>query len=382
MAKDSYRRCIRCVMDSDDLGISFNAKGECNYCTEAFEKIRHGLLPPEKRDRALQALVHEIKEKGKGRPYDCVIGLSGGVDSTAVAYLVSKLGLRPYAVHLDNGWNSPEAERNMKMTAERLGIRVDTYVVDPEEFIDLQRAYLKASVGNIEAPTDHGIWSLLYRTAAKQNISFILSGSNLATESILVRGWGTYNQDLRNILAIHDEFGSVPLRTLPTMSIIDYVKYVHIAGIRSVWLLNYIDYNKFGFKQILTSELGWQDYGGKHFESIWTRFFQSYILPRKFGVDKRKSHLSSLICAGQLSRDDAIEELKKPVYEPDMLKHDLGLVLEKLKLSREEFETMMAEPPRRHTDYPNNSCLFDSLRVIMRRFPWVRDWMRSGFWRR
>lgn len=368
MVSDDYRRCARCVMDTDEPGISFNAAGQCNYCTEGLERLQHGLLPLEDRDRALQALIRKVKEHGKDKPYDCVIGLSGGADSTTVAYVVSKLGLRPYAVHLDNGWNSPEAEHNIRMTAERLGIDVHTYVVDPQEFIDLQRSYLRASVGNLEAPTDHAISALLFKAAAKHGIKFILTGSNLVTESILSRGWGHFNQDLRNLKAIHRRFGTVPLRTLPVAGLIERTAYIYCLRIRWIPFLNYIDYDKEQYKKLLAAELDWRDYGGKHYESAWTKFFQAYILPTKFGVDKRKSHLSSMICSGKLEREAALAELARPLYKPDEFERDLGIVLEKLKLSREEFEEIMAQPPKNHTDYPSNAFVISTLGFLARRF--------------
>ncbi len=355
MADNEYRRCVRCVMDNCEPGISFNAAGECNYCTEGLGKLKRGLLPLEERNRALESLVQKVKEDGKGKPYDCVIGLSGGADSTTVAYVVSKVGLRPYAVHLDNGWNSPEAKHNIMMSAEKLGIEVHTYVVDPEEFTDLQRAYLRSSVGNLEAPTDHAISALLFKTAVVQGIKFILTGSNLVTESILSRGWGHFNQDLRNLKAIHHRFGTVPLKTLPMAGLIERTAYIYFYRIKWIPFLNYIDYDKAQYKKILAAELDWRDYGGKHYESTWTKFFQAYILPTKFGVDKRKSHLSSMICSGKLDRESALAELAKPLYEPDEFERDLGIVLDKLKLSKGEFEDIMAQTPKRHTDYPSNA---------------------------
>lgn len=368
MTSNHYRRCVRCVMDTDEPGVSFNAAGECNYCTEGLEKVKEGLLPLQERESALQMLVQKIKEEGKRKPYDCLIGLSGGVDSTTVAYTVKQLGLRPYAVHLDNGWNSPEAEHNIKITAERLNIHLDTYVVDPEEFIDLQRAYLRSSVGNIEVPTDHAISSLMLRTAAEHDIRFVLTGSNIVTESIMVRGWGYYSQDLKNIKAIHKKFGTVPLRTLPMISLVDWVRYVYVLGIRWIPFLNYIDYDKDQYKKLLETELEWRDYGGKHYESTWTKFFQAYILPAKFGVDKRKSHLSSMICSGKLDRDSALVELAKPLYEPKELERDLGIILNKLQLSQEEFEKIMAQPPKKHTAYPSNAFAISTLGFLARRF--------------
>lgn len=357
-------------MDTSDPEITFDDAGVCNHCSAALERMDRELLPASQRQRALQDLVDKIKAEGNGKEYDCVIGVSGGVDSTMVALTVKQMGLRPLAVHFDNGWNSELAVDNIKKTLDNLGIDLLTHVVDWEEFRDLQLSFLRASVANCEAPTDHGITALLFQIAARHKVRFILSGSNLATEAILPISWGHYNQDLRHLKALHRRFGSRPLRTMPTISVPAYIYYVFVRRIRQIPLLNYIDYKKDEAKQVLTTELGWRDYGGKHYESVWTRFFQGYYLPTKFGFDKRRAHLSSLICSGQMTREQALTELDKPAYDADLLRQDKQFVLKKFGLTQEELDQILRSAPKLATEYPSNYFLFHTLRKY-------KNWFRS-----
>lgn len=360
----AYQICTRCIMDTTDSEIVFDQDGMCNHCSSALERMERQMLAPDDRDRALEALTSRIKEEGEGKEYDCIIGVSGGVDSTTVAYTVKRLGLRPLAVHFDNGWNSELAVDNIKKTLDCLSIDLYTYVVNWEEFRDLQLAFLRSSVANCEIPTDHGITALLFRQAVKHKTRFILSGSNLATEAILPSSWGHYNQDLRHIKAIHRRFGGAPLRTMPTISIANYLTYVFAKRIRQVPFLNYIDYSKANAKEMLARDIGWRDYGGKHYESVWTRFFQGYYLPTKFGFDKRKAHLSTLICAGQISRDEALTEMLNPPYNSEMLREDMQFVLKKLGLTKAAFDSIMAELPKLHTSYPSHHFLFHRMHRV------------------
>lgn len=358
----TYQICKRCVMDTSDPDIEFDADGICNHCTTAIQRMKDQLLPPVERERALHELVEKVKAEGKGKAHDCIIGVSGGVDSTTVAYTAKKLGLRPLAVHFDNGWDSVIASENIKTVLDKLGIELYTYTVDWEEFRDLQLCFLKASVPNCEVPTDHGITALLFRTACKEGVRFILTGSNLVTEAIMPAAWGHYNQDLRHLKALHRLFGSKPLRTMPTISLSQYLYYVFRKGIRQIPFLNYIEYRKDDAKRMLARELGWHDYGAKHFESVWTRFFQGYYLPTKFGFDKRRAHFSTLICSGQMTREQALAELERPPYDDDMLRQDMEFVLKKFGLTQREFDAMLQAPPKRHTDYPTHYFLFHRLR--------------------
>ena len=356
-----YRICTRCIMDTSDPDIYFDEQGRCNHCTEALERMSRTLLPAAERQHALQRLVNLIKAEGQGKEYDCIIGVSGGVDSTTTAYHVKKLGLRPLAVHFDNGWDSELAVDNIRLTLNALEIDLYTHVVDWDEFRDLQLSFLKASVANAEAPTDHGITATLFRAALRQKVRFILSGSNLVTEAIMPYGWGHYNQDLRLLKALHRKFGARELRTMPLIGLPTYLYSVLLRGVRQIPFLNYFEYNKREAKDMLAREIGWRDYGGKHFESVWTRFFQGYYLPVKFGFDKRRAHLSTLICSAQMTREEALGEMEKPVYLPDLLRQDMQFVMKKFALDQTEFDAFMNAPVRDAKEYPSHYFLFHKL---------------------
>jgi N-acetyl sugar amidotransferase len=342
--------CSNCILDNtDDPDISFDDNGVCNYCNYYFKTAKQS-VKSEKKD--LDKIIAEIREAGKGKQYDCVIGVSGGVDSTYVAYLVKQRGLRPLAVHLDYGWNSELAVSNITNTLQALGIDLYTHVVDWEEIRDLQLAFLKASVVDIELINDFAIYALLHNQAYQRGIKYVLHGMNVETEGeILPAGWAHEKFDQLNILSIHRKFGKKKLRTYPRLSFFKRLYLNFVYKLKWVGILNYISYNKEEVKKKITAELGWRDYGGKHFESIFTRFYQAYILPRKFGIDKRKFHYSILICSGQMTRQEALEEMKKPVYDPEMLRSDYQFVLKKLGLTEEEFEAIMKQPPRSHLEY-------------------------------
>ena len=367
-ADSTYKICLRCIMDTSDPDIVFDDQGVCNHCTQALKRMQTQLLPTDERKRVLERLSEDIRREGKGKEFDCVIGMSGGVDSTTVACKVKELGLRPLAVHFDNGWDSELAVDNIKRLVDKLGIDLHTHVVDWEEFRDLQLCFLRASVANCEIPTDHGITALLFATASRVGTRFIISGSNLVTEAIMPYSWGHYNQDLRHIKALHRSFGSTPLATMPLISLFDYLYLVLWRGIRQIPLLNYIDYNRDSAKQMLAQEMGWRDYGCKHCESIWTRFFQGYYLPVKFGYDKRRAHFSTLICSGQMSRDAALNEMRQPTYPPELMRHDRQYVIKKFGLSEAQFQAIMNAPLREARDYPSHYFLFHTLQRYKNQF--------------
>jgi N-acetyl sugar amidotransferase len=357
--------CSRCVMDTTATEITFDEKGICNFCHQYDNVTTKDLYVDKGGEEKLNSLIEKIKKDGKNRQYDCLIGISGGVDSSYVAYLVKKVyGLRALAIHLDNGWNSELAVANVEHIVKKLDIDLSTFVLDWKEFKDIQTSFLKASVSNIEIPTDHAIWALLIKTAAKHKIPYIIAGNNVVTESIMPESWLYGSKDSKFIKALHKQFGKVKLKTYPSLSTFDYVDYLLIRGIRWVPILNYINFVKSDAKQLLIDELGWRDYGGKHYESIFTRFFHSYYLPVKFGYDLRKSYLSALVCSGQMSRADALEELKQPPINPELLKQDRDYVVKKLGLSEEEFEQILKNPNKNFSDYPNNDSLW-------RNFSWL-----------
>jgi N-acetyl sugar amidotransferase len=334
-----------------DPDIVFDEKGISNYFYEYKKAEAEHVISGDAGKRKLESIAAEIKEAGKNQPYDCIMGLSGGVDSTYVAYLTKQLGLRPLAVHFDNGWNSELSVMNIENIVSKLGLDLFTYVINWEEFKDLQLSYLKASVVDIEAITDHAIFATLYRLAGEKNIKYILSGTNVQTENTLPKSWIFPKTDHINIQSIHKAYGTVQLKTFPFMDAKVKRYYQKIKGVRSVSILDYADYNKQAVKDLIQKELGWRDYGGKHYESIWTRFYQGYILPTKFKIDKRKAHLSDLIFGGQITKEEALAELQKPIYDAMQKKTDYEFVLKKLDLTENEFEAIMQTAVHSHYEF-------------------------------
>lgn len=372
----TYQICMRCVMDTSDWDIRFDDDGVCSHCHSYERRAAVELLSPVHARAALTRVVEQMRRDGQGKPYDCIIGVSGGIDSTMVALTVKELGLRPLAIHLDNGWNAELAVSNIERCLKTLKIDLYTHVIDWEEFRDLQLSLIRSSIANIELVTDHAILALLFQTASKNGIGYIISGGNIVTEAVMPRNWMYDSRDLRLILSVHRRFGTAPVKTYPHCTLAHYAYYILGRRIKYVPILNYIDYNKHQAKQIIIDKLGWKDYGGKHFESIFTRFFQAYILPRKFGFDKRRPHLSTLILSGQLTRGEALSELEQDPYPPDLLKEDLLFFLKKMRLSPQEFEAIMAAPVRTFRDYPSNAWLF--ARYDSRFFTYVKRMVRPN----
>jgi N-acetyl sugar amidotransferase len=353
-APAAYRACTRCLMDTSDPQIAFDALGVCNHCRAYDEALGRAVFRGEDGSRRLREIVDGIKRAARGRRYDCVIGLSGGVDSTYTALMVKKLGLRPLAVHLDNGWNSEISVRNIENIVKRLGIDLYTEVLDWEEFRRLQLAFLRASTPDSEIPTDHAIFATLYRVARRERIKWIIDGGNLATELMVPPAWSHGHSDWKYIRCINERFGGAPLRSYPHFTLWDHlVRIPSIDRLRRLSLLNYVDYDKPRAMEVIRAELGWEYYGGKHYESIYTRFYQGFILKEKFGFDKRRSHLSCLINAGNLTREEALQELARPAIAPEQLREDRAFVIKKLRISEEEFEAIMAAERKTFWDYPS-----------------------------
>jgi N-acetyl sugar amidotransferase len=352
-------------MDTTDPDIAFDASGVCSHCHRYERVSRARLIPAGERDTRLKSLVAEIETAGAGKPYDCVIGVSGGVDSTYVAWLVKELGLRPLAVHLDNGWNSELAVANIEKTLKTLGIDLHTHVIDWEEFRDLQAAFLRASTPDGEVPTDHAIFALLYEMAAKHSVRHVITGTNVATEAVLPEKWGYGYFDWRYVKDVQRRFGTKRLSTYPHFSLPRLFYYVFVRRIRMVSILNYIDYDKAKAMQLLQDRLGWVYYGGKHYESIYTRFYQAYVLPRKFDIDKRKAHLSTLILSGQTTREQALAAMQEPVYPERALLEDRDYAIKKLGLSSEQFDSIMAAPEKTFLDYRTSHGIFERAKKIV-----------------
>jgi N-acetyl sugar amidotransferase len=354
MNHQMYQRCARCIMDTTDPEITFDEQGNCNHCNEYFKLAPLYLYNGERSDKALLNLVAKIKEDGKNSDYDCLVGVSGGVDSSYVAYLAKNLGLRILAFHFDNGWNSELAVKNIENIVKKLGVDYQTWVVDWEEFKDLQISFLKSSLANAETPSDHAFLAASYKLCAKYNINYILSGSNFATEAILPTSWGYNAKDVKHLKAVHKIFGKIPFNTFPLLGFVKEIYYTYFKKIKMIRLLNYVPYIKEDAMQLIQRELGWVYYGGKHYESVFTRFFQAYYLPKKFNYDKRLAHLSTLICSGQITRDDALLEMKKETYPADLLSSDKEYVMKKLGLSHDEFQEILDAPAKHFSDYPND----------------------------
>ncbi len=349
------RRCTRCVMDTTDPEITFDAAGVCSYCQRFEEVFRPHWFPNDKGRRRLEATVAQIKAEGRGRAYDCVIGLSGGVDSSFLAIKVKALGLRPLVVHVDAGWNSELAVKNIETLVKALGFDLFSLVIDWEEIRDLQVAFLRAGVPNQDAPQDHAFFAGLYGFATREKIRWVLSGANFATESILPSAWGYHALDVRQLLGIHARFGQRPLRTFPTVSFFNlHFGYPLVRRMKVFRPLDFMPYSQEAAVRELTADYGWRYYGAKHHESVWTKFFQGWLLPTRFGYDKRLAHLSSLVVTGQLTRVDALRELERPAYAPDELRRDRAFVLRKLGLSDAEFDLLVQQPLHTHRDYPSN----------------------------
>ncbi len=350
-----------------DAGIEFDPRGVCNHCRRYDQLLSSRVTAGEAGRRALATIVEDMKRAGQGRDYDCIIGVSGGVDSTYVAYLVRELRLRALAIHFDNGWNSELAVKNIEQVLKKLQIDLFTYVVDWPEFRDLQVAFLRASTPDGEIPTDHAINALLWGEASRRGIRYIVSGMNFATESISIPDWAYGHSDWRYVKDVHRRHGTTRLRSYPHFSL-PYIFYVNmIRRIRTVSILNYVDYSKDQAMDLLQKQLGWRYYGGKHHESIYTRFYQGYVLPKKFGIDKRYGHLSDLINAGQLSRDAALAEVQAPPYPEEQQRQDLAYVTKKLGLSAAQFEEIMQADRRSFRDFRNSYWMVQFMKKVVNR---------------
>lgn len=348
-----YRICTRTILDTSVPGITFNNAGECNFC-DYYERLAARTINRDinVRDAELKKVIAAIKSTGETSKFDCILGVSGGLDSTYLALLAKDYGLRPLLVHFDNGWNSELAVKNIENIVTKLNYELHTFVMDWEEFKDLQRAYFFASVVDVEVPTDQLIFAALNRIAYRYGIKYILAGNNVACESINPAGW-VYKEklDLVNLRSIHNRYGRKKLKKLPRLGLFQRYFYEAVAGIQVVNILNLVDYNKNQVKSIVQEKLGWRDYGGKHYESVFTRFYQGYYLPVKFNIDKRRAHLSNLILSGQITRDEALLEITMPPYPDDEQISDLDYVTKKLGFTEKEWEEIINAPPVPHENF-------------------------------
>lgn len=357
--------CSRCIMTPlVDPDIVFK-DGVCNHCFRYDALISARVPPAHLRAELLETIVTSIKRAGRKREYDCIIGVSGGVDSTFVALKVHELGLRPLAVHVDNSWNSELAVSNIERTLGQLGLDLKTEVLNVAEFYDLQKAFLLASTPDADIPTDHAIQAVLWKYARDHGVKYIISGMNFATESINVRSWSYGHSDWRYIKDVHRQFGSKALRSYPHFGFLTLFWTSFVRRVKSVSILNYMDYNKNDAMTELTRRLDWRPYDGKHFESVYTRWIQGYLLPVKFHIDKRRGHLSDLINSGQLTRDAALTLIEERDYPEELRQQDEAFLKKKLSLTTLELEQILRTPPRTFENFRNSYRFVQALRWLV-----------------
>ena len=353
MSRD-YQICNNCVMDTTDFMITFDEKGICDHCSGFYKNILPNWHTDERGWNDLQAIVRNIKKEGKGKEFDCIMGMSGGIDSSYLTYVAKeKLGLRPLVFHVDAGWNSQEAVNNIEKLVDALDLDLYTEVINWEEMRDLQLAFFKAGVAHIDTPQDHAFFATMYNFAFQHRIKYILTGANFSTECVKnPLEWHYHASDLVQLKDIHKKFGRRPLKQFPLTNILKHkIYYRYLKGIRVVKPLDYVPYIKSEAVKLLSEKFGWQTYPQKHFESRFTKFYEAYWLPEKFGIDKRRVQFSSLILTEQMTRVEAIEQLTKSSYDPDTIHHDFEYIATKLGISVEELRGYFEAPNKSYLDY-------------------------------
>lgn len=357
MGKREYQVCTNCVMDTTDSVIQFDEEGMCDHCHNYYENILPNWHPDKEGKRKLDEIVGQIKKAGKGKKYDCIIGLSGGVDSSYLAYFaVRKLGLRPLLFACDTGWNLNVAVQNVERITRGLNMPLHTEIVNWNEMKDLQLAFFKAQVPYQDIPQDHIIFAALYNYAAKNGIKYVLTGGNNSTECVREPIEWVYQNDIRLLKDIHKKFGTIPLKTLPLCGMFKaHLYYRYIKGMKIVKPLDLIPYTKADAISTLQREFDWEPYANKHFESVFTRFYEGYWLVKKFGYDKRRCHFSSLVLTGQLKREEALKMLEKPPYDERQAMEDLEYVAKKMGMGKEDFLDLMRKKNKTYKDYKNTS---------------------------
>lgn len=357
-------------MDTSASDIRFDADGVCNYCTEYLVTHERYLEPdPVLRERRLEALVAEVKAAGRGKPYDCIIGISGGVDSSWALVKAVELGLRPLAVHMDNGWNAEVAQNNIANLVRGLGVDLHTHVIDWPEYRGLMETFFAADVIDVELLYDNAVGGVNFQLAKKHGLKFLLNGTNVATEGMrMPPGWNWFKYDKRNIAGISRRFGGPKLKSFPTISTVDYIGY-HLKGIRWYSFLDYFVFTKTDALDLLTSKYGYKPYPFKHYESVFTRFYQGFILPNKFGVDKRRLHLSTLIMNGEMSREAAIDAMDGIAYASErLLRDDTKYFLKKMGWTQDKLDTYIARSEKPHDAYPSERKRWNKALSLYRRF--------------
>lgn len=360
--EEQYKICTRCIMDTSVEDIVFDEAGVCNYCNEFLARSGDILNKSnELKKSELDLLVKDIKDQGKGKPYDCIIGVSGGVDSSWVLVKAVELGLRPLAVHMDNGWNSELAQNNIANLIDKLGVDLYTHVINWSEYKKLMQAFFDADVIDVELLYDNAMLAVNYQLAKQYDLKHILAGTNQATEGMKIpSSWNWFKYDKRNIRGIAGKFGNVRIKTMPTIGTLDYIHYVVLRQIKWHSFLDYFDFNKFDALDSLELNYGYKRYPYKHYESIFTRFYQGYILPKKFGVDKRRVHLGTLVVSKQMTRDEALSDLAGLPYPSDKaLEEDIEYFLKKMGWTKKQLDEYLERVRISHGFYPTERPFWD-----------------------
>jgi aminotransferase len=354
MKDKKYQICTCCVMDITDPEIIFDQKGVCNHCRHFHEVTSKHWFPNNDGKVKLDTIFNKMKKKSKRQNYDCIIGLSGGVDSSYLALILKDYGLRPLVVHVDAGWNSELAVYNIEQIVKHCGYDLHTHVMDWQEIKDLQLAYLKSGVANQDTVQDHAFFASLYHYAAQHNIRYVISGGNISTESVFPKAWHHAAMDAMNLKSIHRLYGKRKLSQYKTISFFEYFFfYPFIKGMEVARPLNFMPYNKTEALKFLKEKINYKEYGRKHGESRFTKFFQNYYLPKKFNIDKRRPHLSSQILSHSLTRDEALRELQKPLYDQIELSQDKAYIAKKLEISVDELDRLTLEKGIHYSEYEN-----------------------------
>lgn len=354
--------CNNCVMDTSDSQISFDENGICDHCNTFFLDVKPNWHTDEKGWSKISQIAEKIKKDGAGKDFDCIIGMSGGIDSSYLVYLAKeKLGLRPLVFHVDAGWNSQQAVHNIERIVDKLKLDLYTEVIDWEEMRDLQLSFFKSGVSHIDTPQDHAFFATMYKFASKYKVKYILTGGNYSTECIRnPLEWMYYQSDSRQLKDIQNKFGTLKLKNFPLTNILWHKVYLpYIKGIKLIRPLDFMPYFKEEATQFLIEHLDYQRYSQKHFESRFTSFYEGYWLPTKFGFDTRKVQFSSLILTGQMSRTDALKKLENPAYDEQMIKHDFEYIATKLGISVNELQGYLDAPNRDFTDFKNQMWLYN-----------------------
>lgn len=357
-----YQVCTKCVMDTSDTKIVFDEHGVCDHCNSFESDVRPHWHPNDAGKAMFRAQIEEIKKSGKGKPFDSIIGMSGGLDSSYLLHLaVTEFGLRPLVFHVDGGWNTDLAVNNIQMLVDKLGLDLYTEVINWEEMKDFQLAFFKSGVPHLDIPQDHAFVATLYHFANKHNIKYIINGGNFATECVRnPKDWLYYGTDMAQLRDIHGRFGTRKLKTYPFSSVLFHKVYLrHIRGVQVVKPLNYLPYTKEHAIKVLSETYGWRPYPQKHFESRFTRFYEAYWLPTRFGYDTRRVQYSSLIQTGQMTRADALAKLEQPAYDPATIDEDFEYIATKLGITIEELRSYHTMPKKSYKDYKNQEWMFD-----------------------